>query len=300
MSVALLALGSSMIASAQDSISVDHIKGNVTLPISPKRVAILDFGILDTMDQLGVDIDLAVPQTLMPSYLSKYQSDKYADLGGLKEFNLETLNAFKPDCIIISTRQGDYYDELSKIAPVYVVNRMPADQMQQAKDDILLVGKLFQKEEEAKKAIAEIDAAVARTKEKATACQKRALVILTNDGKISAYGAGSRFGMVHDALGVWQADTNIAISAHGQQVNYEYIATLNPDIIYVVDRSVAIGQPTKSTKLKENALISRTKAAQNNAIIMLDPAIWYLVGGGIHSTATMIKEIEQGVEATQK
>ncbi len=300
MSIALLALGSCMIASANETVTVEHVSGTATLPMNPKRVIVLDYGLLDTMTTLGVDIDIALPKSNMPAYLSKYQDAKYPDLGTLKEFNIETINAFKPDCILLSTRQSPYYEELSKIAPCYVVNRTPADQMATAKADIALIGKLFGKEAEATAAIEKIEAAIARTQAKAKASQKRGLVILTNDGKISAYGSGSRFGMVHDALGVWQADTKIEAATHGQQVNYEYLAMTNPDILYVIDRSIAIGQPTKSTKIAGNALVSRTNAAKNNAVIMLDPALWYLVGGGAHSTLTMVEEIEKGLDAAAK
>lgn len=298
--IAMLALGSSMLATATETIEVEHVQGKASLPMSPKRVVVLDYGMLDTMLTLGVEAEVALAKSNMPAYLAKYQDEKYPDLGTLKEFNIETINAFKPDCILLSTRQSAFYEELSKIAPCYVVNRTSEDQMASAKADIALVGQIFGKETEAAAAIAKIDAAIARTQAKAKASEKRALIILTNDGKISAYGSGSRFGMVHDALNVWQADMNIAVATHGQQVNYEYLAMTNPDILYVIDRSVAIGQPTKSTKIKGNALVGRTKAAQNDCIIMLDPALWYLVGGGAHSTLTMIEEIEKGLDAASK
>lgn len=75
---------------------------------------------------------------------------------------------------------------------------------------------------------------------KATADSKKALVILANEGKISAYGAGSRFGIIHDVFGFAQADDKIEVSTHGQSVSYEYVADKNPDYLFVVDRDAAV------------------------------------------------------------
>lgn len=300
-SIAVLALFSGLIANAQETITATHLKGTTTLPLAPKRIVVLDYSTLDTMQALGVEAEIALSKQLCPSFLSQYQDVKYTDVGGIKQFNLETVNAFKPECIIISGRQADYYDELCKIAPVYVINRMEKDPMTAAIDDIKFIGKLFQKEEQAQAHVEKIEAAIARTNAKAKSSGKKALVVLTNDGKISAYGSGSRFGMVHDALGLAQVDTEIKTTGnHGQQVNYEYIALKNPDILYLVDRSVAIGQDSKSTKLLDNPLVARTKAAKSGAVVMLTPAIWYLVGGGATCTLTMVEEIEKGIDAATK
>lgn len=39
-------------------------------------------------------------------------------------------------------------------------------------------------------------------------------------------------------------------------------------------------------------LVNKTKAAKNGAIILLDPQVWYLSGGGIISLNKMIAEVE--------
>lgn len=293
---ALLALQGVALAASGGTIEAEHLKGKVEIPANPKRVVVMDYGTLDTLDALGVDAKLALPKGNLPSYLAKFRGDEYADVGGVKEFNLETINAFKPDFIIISSRQQDYYDELSAIAPVFLVNVLAGDQVAEAEKNIRLMGKVFGAEEKAENAIGEIDRAVARTKEKAKAGGKKAIVLLANDGKISAYGSGSRFGIIHDALDVAQADSKIKVGIHGQLVNYEYIAMKNPDIIFVIDRSAAIGTRAKGTRLLDNALVDKTSAAKNGAIIMLDPECWYLSGGGIQSLSKMVSEIENAVD----
>ena len=64
------------------------------------------------------------------------------------------------------------------------------------------------------------------------------------------------------------------------------------DIIFVVDRSVAIGRSAKNPNVLNNVLVNKTKAAKNGAIILLDPQVWYLSGGGIISLNKMISEVE--------
>ena len=290
---ALILPGLSMAAADEaKTITATHTLGTVELPVNPKRVAVLDYGSLETISELGVTPALALPKKFLPPYLSKFSGEQYTDLGTVKEFNIETINAFKPDLIIISGRQQDYYQKLSSIAPVYLVDILAKDQLGEAKKNIRLLGDVFGVPEKAAEAVKNIDEAVTRTKDKAQASGKQALIVLTNDGKVSAYGSGSRFGLVHDALGVAQADKNIKVGVHGQQVTYEYVAMLNPDIIFVVDRSVAIGRSAKNPNVLNNVLVNKTKAAKNGAIILLDPQVWYLSGGGIISLNKMISEVE--------
>ena len=286
---------SAAFAADAKAISVTHSNGEVSIPANPKRVVVLDYGTLDTLDTLGASAQLALPKGNLPTYLAKFRGGEYVDIGGLREFNLETINAFKPEFIIISTRQQDYYKELSSIAPVYVVDTLNKDQVAEAKKNIMLMGEVFGVSEKAQSEWKKIEESIARTKAKAQAGGKKALVLLANDGKLSAYGSGSRFGIIHDGLSVLHADSKIKPGTHGQLVNFEYIAMTNPDIIFVVDRSAAIGTRAKGSKLLDNALVARTTASKNNRIIMLDPECWYLSGGGLQSLSKMISEIETAI-----
>lgn len=46
------------------------------------------------------------------------------------------------------------------------------------------------------------------------------LQILT---KISAFGPQSRFGIIHDVLGINAVDENIKVGTHGKSINSEFI-----------------------------------------------------------------------------
>ena len=287
---------------AGETVAVPHTRGTVQVPRSPSRVVVMDFGMLDTLDSLEAmgalrqNVTLAVPKANLPSYLSKYKGDKYGDVGGLKDFNLESIYAFKPELIIISGRQQDFYEELSSIAPVWQMNSLPREYLPGVMQNIREMGKIFAAEEAVEKALTDIETAMRNVRDAVSEKHLKTLVLLTNDGKISAYGSGSRFGVIYDALGFEQADPGIKVGIHGQLVNYEYLAEKNPDYIFVVDRSVAVTGKADGVRILNNALVNGTNAARGGHIVSLDPNVWYLSGGGLQSLRMMVEEIRLSVE----
>jgi len=113
--------------------------------------------------------------------------------------------------------------------------------------------------------------------------------------KIEAYGAGSRFGLIHDLFGFTPVDEGIEVSTHGQSVSYEYIVEQDPEYIFVVDRGAVVGGESSAKQVVENELVEKTKAAQDDNIVYLDPDYWYLSGGGLVSVQEMVNEIEAGL-----
>jgi iron complex transport system substrate-binding protein len=95
---------------------------------------------------------------------------------------------------------------------------------------------------------------------------------------------------------VKQADENIEVSTHGQEANYEYIAKVNPDLIFVVDRTAVVGGTNHASSTLDNELVNGTNAAKNGAIISLNPDIWYLSGGGIASVMQMVSDVEAAIK----
>jgi len=280
---------------ASKELTIKHELGEITIKTNPQKVVVFDFGTLDTLDKLGVEVT-GVPQSNVPSYLSKYSDAKYENVGGLKEPDFEKINSLSPDLIIISGRQQDSYDEFSKIAPTLYVAVDNANYMESFTKNVKTLGQIFGKEAEVEAELATITDSVKALNEKAKADGKKALIILANEGKISAYGSGSRFGIIHDVFGFAQADDKIEVSTHGQSVSYEYVADKNPDYLFVVDRDAAVkSDGSKSGSAKdavENDLVKNTNAFKNGKIIYLDPNYWYLSGGGLISVSEMLKEVE--------
>jgi len=279
----------------ETAITITHELGETDVHKNPEKVIVFDFGILDTLDYLDVDIT-GVPQMNIPSYLEKYSGDDYEDIGSLKEPDFEKIANIDPDLIIISGRQADLYDELSELGPVIFLGVDTTRYMDSFIENTEIIGKIFDKEDEVEEELSNIDDQIAQVNEQAEKTDKDGLIILANDDKVSAYGQGSRFGLIHDVFGVSAVDEDIDASTHGMNISFEYVSEKDPDLLYVVDRSAAIGEESAAKNVVENELIKNTKAMQNDDIVYLNPDIWYLSGGGIISVQEMIQEISDSLD----
>lgn len=269
----------------------------VTLEKKPEKVVVFDYGFLDTLDALGVDVN-GVAQQNVPEYLSKYaDKDAYQNIGSLKEPDFEAIHAMKPDVIFISGRQADAFDELNKIAPTVFVGLDNHDYENSFKANTELAGKIFGKEAEVATALEEIDTKTAELAAKTANMDEKALIVLGNEGELSAYGPGSRFGVIHDVYGFKAVDEGLDDSTHGSSVSFEYVLEKNPDILFVVDRDAAVSEGESGTKAAiENEIVSKTNAAKNGKIFYLEPDVWYLSGGGIQSEKAKIEAATAAVQ----
>lgn len=280
---------------APTEIEVEHELGKTTVPVNPEKVVVFDYGTLDSLDKLGVEVT-AVPQDNLPTYLEKYQAESFENAGTLFEPDFEKLAEIDPDLIIISGRQSEVYEDLSELAPTIYMGVDTTRYLDSFNENVTLLGEIFGKEAEAEEELAKITDEIDQLKEKATAAEANGLVILTNDGGISAYGPGSRFGIIHDAFGVTPIDDTIEASTHGQNVSFEYIAEKNPNYMFVVDRNKIVGGEYSAEKTLNNDLVNKTNAAKNENIIYLNPEYWYVSGGGLISVSEMVKEVAAGLE----
>lgn len=284
----LLAAPSAVMA---QGLVVEHELGSTTLPGTPERVVVFDFGSLDTLDVLGVDIVGLPKGGTIPQYLSKYQDAKYATVGTLTQPDLERVYALKPDLIIISTRQASFYEELSRIAPTIYLAVDTARYMESFKENARTLGRIFNKREQVEEILAEVEAQVAEVQKRVAANRASALVTLVNDKSVSAYGPGSRFGLIHDVFGFTPASRNIVASTHGQPISFEFILSHDPDFLFVVDRGAVVAGQATAKQVMENQLVRFTKAYRNDKIIYLNPEYWYLSGGGLLSVPAMVEEV---------
>lgn len=278
-------------AAESKEMTFKHELGETTLEETPRTVAVFDFGVLDTLDELGVEV-AGIPQATMPAYLEKFAGDDYTNLGSLKEPDFEALNAMKPDVIFISGRQADLYDQFEEIAPTIYMGIDTANYMDSFKKNMDIIAQVFDKEDEMKTELEDVDKQIEDINAKTAETDSKALITLATEGKVSAYGPSSRFGLIHDVFGFTPADEGIEASTHGQNITFEYILETNPDILFVIDRDAAIGNGANAKKTVENDLVKKTNAYKNDKIIYLNGEYWYLSGGGLKSMKEMITEVE--------
>ncbi|SFE15306.1 iron complex transport system substrate-binding protein [Lentibacillus persicus] len=279
----------------QEKVTVSHELGETDVPENPDDVVVFDYGILDTMDKLGIE-PAGVPKGSIPSYLEKYESDAYTNVGSLKEPDFDELARIDPDLIIISGRQSSLYDQLEEIAPTVYLGVDTTRYMDSFKENMSKIGTIFDKQDEVDQELQNIEQSLVDLKDKSSSSVENSLIILANDDKISAYGPSSRFGLIHDVFGVPPVDEGIDASTHGMNVSFEYVVEQDPEMLYVVDRSAVVGGETSAKQLVENELVEKTTAYQNDNIVYLNPDYWYLSGGGLISVQEMINEISKSLE----
>lgn len=276
--------------STEIKIKHDLDEQEVVLTKVPEKIVVLDFGVLDTLDSLGVEV-AGVPQNAVPEYLKKYADSEYTNVGSLVEPDFEAIDGMKPDLIIIGDRQAEMYDEFTDIAPTVYMSVDFTNYMDSLTHNMETIANIFDKEEQIEQELTEINEKVDALKEKTKDLDAKTLIVMVNEGKISAYGPGSRYGgFIHDVAGYKAVDENIEKAKFGQSINFEYITEKNPDIIFVVDRSAVLNTAHDSTKeMFENELVKRTNAYKNDHIIYLDTEAWFY-GGGLQSSKTMIED----------
>lgn len=278
-----------------ETITITHELGETPVTTNPQKVVVFDYGILDALDSLGVNVT-GVVQSGLPDYLTKYAGEEYSSIGTLKEPDMEAIFALTPDLIIISGRQADYYEELNKIAPTIHLGIDNADYLGSFKNNMDILGQIFGKEKEVASKVEEIEKAIAELNAKVTEKNINGLITLANDGAFSVYGQESRFGIIHKEFGVTPVDTTIDSGTHGQKATFEYVAEKNPQYLFVVDRAAVTGGNTSAKELFDNELVARTDAYKNDNIVYLDPTIWYTSVGGFTSTLRMVEEVDAAIK----
>lgn len=272
-------------------ISITHDLGETKVKSNPQNVVVLDFAAAEVLDELGVKI-IGMPKASLPSHLEKYKNDEsIVDLGNLKEIDYEKLNELSPDVIFMSGRLQNDYPQISKIAPAIYTEIDYKNYVKSLKKNLSIFGTLFDKKAQTDQMFSDLEAKIATVKDKTKDLNKSALVVLHNKGRFSAYGKGSRFGLIHDVLGVKESVENLDTARHGQSVSNEFIQEANPDYLYIIDRTAVVDKEATNKEAIENKLIQQTNAYKNGKIIYLDSAIWYLSGGGITSINKMIDEV---------
>ena len=283
-----------MFAAPAMALTVTHAQGELEIDGVPETVIVFDLATLDTLDALGVEVD-GVPGGNLPPYLRHFADAGAIPVGTLFEPDYEAVAAAGADLIIVGGRSAAKYSDLAKIAPTIDLSTNRDDYLASARRNVETLGKIFAKEEEAEARLAALDGSVAKLRTEASEAG-RVLVLLTTGGRMSAHGPGSRFGIIYDDYGLTPAVEGLDTGNHGQAMSNEFILETNPDWLFVVDRDAAIGREGNSAQqVLDNELVRQTTAWQEDQIVYLDPASWYLVGGGLTAMQSSVDQITQAL-----
>lgn len=279
-----------------ETVSVDTAAGAVEVTRAPAKVVALDFAALDTLDALGVAV-AGRPDFTPPGYLADYLAG-VPTVGTLFEPDFEALAAMGPDLIVAGGRSQTQVPALARIAPTIDMTIDGSDMVAEAEARIDAYGEIFGLQEKAAALDAGFDQALADASA-AVSGKGNAMILLTNGGKIAAYGQNSRFGWIHSALGLPEAYEGLVAETHGEAVSFEFVAEANPDWLLVIDRGAAVGQEGEAAAATlDNPLIAGTTAGQKGQIVYLDAAALYLAGGGVQSMMLTLDQLRNAFADT--
>lgn len=261
-----------------EKITVDTVKGNIDLAMNPSPLVVYDMTLMQDLAALDVAVD-GMPSGLKLDNLQSKTQPEPKTVGTVFEPDLEALNAMQPQAILVGSRMAEKYDALSSIAPTLDMTIDTANIYESSKQRLHDLGALFGKSAQAAKLQGNIDGLIDETKT-LTKDKGKGLVVMVNGNKLSAYGDKSRYGFIHTVLDIPMADDQIADARHGQPISFEYIQKTNPDWLFVVDRSAAIGEDGAGAKaVLDNPLVAQTNAWSNNQVVYLSPDSYLAFGG---------------------
>ncbi len=266
------------------------------VPYDPQRIAILDMASLDILDALGVGGRVVGTASTSLDYLQEYINDDIANLGTIKEADLEAVMACEPDVIFIGGRLASSYDALSEIAPVVYLSTDPEiGVVESVRRNAAVIASMFGLEEKAEELMTGFEERIAALQEISEGqsaivgmCTSGSFNVLGNDGRCSIIGVEIGF----ENIGV---DAKIDTSTHGNEASFEFVVEKAPDYIFVMDRDAAIGTDGAqlAQDIMENELVMSTEAYQNgNLIYLAHPAVWYTAEGGISALDIMLADLE--------
>ena len=278
------------------SLNASKETADLEVPYNPERIAILDMASLDILDALGVGDRVVGTADTSLEYLQDYINDDIANLGTIKEADLEAVMACEPDVIFIGGRLSSSYDALSEIAPVvYLATDVEIGVVESVRMNATTIASMFGLEDKVEELMTDFSARIDELKtvsEGKTAivgmCTSGSFNVLGNDGRCSIIGVEVGF----ENIGV---DADIDTSTHGNEASFEFIVEKNPDYIFVMDRDAAIGTDGAqlAKDIMENELVMGTDAYINGNLIYLEhPAVWYTAEGGITALDIMLSDLE--------
>nr|WP_154923352.1 ABC transporter substrate-binding protein [Microbacterium testaceum] len=266
---------------AATTVTVEDNHGSIEVPVAPERVVALDNTTFQTLNDWGVKL-VAAPKPLMYDlWPSLSGGDEVLDAGLHREPNIENILAAEPDLIVGGYRFRELHDQLKEIQPA-TIETSPRDgeeHTSELKRQTTILGQVFDKNDEAAKLNADLDAQIANAKAAYDPSQT-VMGLITSGGKIAyaAPGEGRGVGVLFPTLGLTPALERAAEDAsHGDDISVEAIAAANPEWLFVLDRDAMFGEDgyVSAKELVENAeALKNVPAVQKNQIVYLDGSFY--------------------------
>ena len=277
------------------SLNAEREPFELEVPYDPQRIAILDMPSLDILDRLGLGDRVVGSATTTLEYLQAYvPGDTIANLGTIKEADLEAVMACEPDVIFIGGRLSASYDALSEIAPVvFLSTDTEIGVVESVRNNATTIASMFGLEAQVDELMAGFDARIEALA--AFAEGKNAIVGLCTSGSFNILGSDGRCSIISVEIGFDNLGDGDVTATHGNESSFELVVELDPDYMFVLDRDAAIGTDGAqlAKEIVENELVMDTNVYKDGHIVYLaNPTVWYTAEGGITALDIMLNDLE--------
>lgn len=292
-----------------ETITIQALNANkemadITVPYDPQRIAILDMPALDIVDALGVGDRIVGSAKVTIEYLTDYNPDDSGgtimNLGTVKTADLEKVAACEPDIIFIGGRLSGSYADLEAIAPVvYLSVDYEKGVVESTKYNAQTIASIFGLE-------SQVDAMFTDFQPRIDALNAvlnghDILLAMYNNNAMSIMDTQSQLNILAAELGgnnLGETVGEVDKATHGEDASWETIINLNPEYIFVLDRSTATGAADEgimgAQEVIENDLIKELDCYKEGKIIYFiqHANVWYTSTGGVQALDTMLADLE--------
>ena len=292
-----------------ETITIQSLNGGgemteVEVPYDPQRIAILDMPALDIIDALGMGDRVVGSAKVSIDYLSDYNPDDsngaVLNLGSIKTADLEKVAACEPDVIFIGGRLASVYSDLEKIAPVvYLSVDYEKGVMESTKANAKTIASIFGKE-------AEVDVMFTDFQPRMDALHavldgRNVLLGMYNSNALALMNTQSQLNIIAKELGANNLGETVGETekaSHGEEASWETIIKLNPEYLFILDRSTATNTADEGVmgvkEVIENDLVKELDVYKDGKIVyFIEHAdVWYTSTGGVQALDVMLADLE--------
>ena len=256
-------------STSADVTVIEHKAGSTEITGVPKRIAVMEYGLLATVLSLGETpiayTDDGKQDNLQElGFLDKIKG--YTSIGTRQQPNLELLRTAKPDLIIGDyARHKDIYNALSNIAPTLLLPDTKAT-YEDAIQNELIIGQALHKETEAR---AYVEAHQAKLKEVVSKAPKDKTYLIASLGEKVI---NPRTNLFFQPNMLQNAGLNYALTAADKKettrkVDLEQMLQINPDILFITNERFL-------EKWENDPLYQQLTAVQNNHVFPVSHSKW--------------------------
>ena len=284
--------------SAEKTITVTDVRGEVEIPAEPQRIVDLS-GNSDILSILGYKVvgtanSDAYDYTKFPSYLE--DTLKGAEILGYSmqdTMDVEAVMNLNPDLIVISTVQEKMYDQLSEIAPTVMIQLEALNW----KEDVKTFAKVFNKEDVANKWLADYETKAKEAGEKIKSEygeDTTYLSFLASGGQFFVFDGAGFGSALYEDMGLAkpegmpeQSDISLPV------VTYEGLASIKSDYIFLITTEEDLAQ------LESNAIWNSLPSVKEGHVVVLNSSPYFNQGYSSVGRELLINEIGEILNETK-